>query len=74
MTYGNDTMADTFNPADGKMYDSKSAYYKAVKSKGLEIVGNDAPVKPSAPKQQKIDWEKAVAESLKIHPLKGKKR
>lgn len=30
------------NPADGKTYDSKSAYYAAIKSSGCEIVGNDA--------------------------------
>ena len=32
--------------ADGKMYDSKSAYYGSVKRAGCEIVGNDRYVKP----------------------------
>lgn len=57
-----------FCPADGKTYESKSSYYKAVKSKGLEIVGDD-PIKPSAPKTEKIDWGQAVHESLQ--QLKG---
>lgn len=33
-----------FCHADGKMYDSKSQYYKSVKEKGYEVVGNDLPV------------------------------
>ncbi len=38
------------NPVDGKVYDSKSAYYQAVKDAGCEIVGNEAEkmVEPSA--------------------------
>lgn len=31
------------NHADGKKYDSKSAYYKAVKAAGCVVLGNDAP-------------------------------
>jgi hypothetical protein len=31
------------NMADGKIYDSKSAYYKAVKASGCEVLGSDAP-------------------------------
>lgn len=33
-----DGMSDTFNPADGKTYDSKSAYYKGVAAAGCNIV------------------------------------
>lgn len=29
------------NHADGRMYDSKSAYYSAVKAAGCEVVGNE---------------------------------
>lgn len=36
-----DGMAETWNPADGKSYDSKSQYERAVKAAGCEIVGND---------------------------------
>lgn len=62
-----------FNPADGKKYDSRSAYEAAVKAKGLVIMGDDAPTKPSTPKTQTVNWEEAVAETLKTKPLKGKK-
>ncbi len=51
------------NPADGKTYDSKSAYYKAVKAKGYEIVGNEK-LGPSKPNVPDIDWKRAVAETL----------
>lgn len=30
------------NPVDGRQYDSKSAYYKAVRAAGCEIAGNDS--------------------------------
>lgn len=43
--YGSDTLPGgvngTFNHADGKRYDSKSQYERAVKAKGCQIVGND---------------------------------
>jgi hypothetical protein len=64
MSYISDEMiGGMFCPADGKTYDSKSSYYKAVKSKGMEIVGND-PIKPSQPKLDRINWERAVKESI----------
>ena len=37
-----DGMDVTWNPANGLLYDSKSAYTQAVKSAGCEIVGNEA--------------------------------
>jgi hypothetical protein len=45
-----DGLDDVQNPVDGKIYDSKSAYYQAVKNAGCEIVGNEAEkmVSPSA--------------------------
>jgi hypothetical protein len=36
-----DSLDDTMNPADGKQYNSKSAYYKAVRKAGCEIIGNE---------------------------------
>lgn len=51
-----------FCPADGKTYDSKSMYKKAVKSKGYEIVGEKQ--SPTKPVVQDIDWKSAVAETL----------
>lgn len=59
------------NPANGKRYDSRSAYMQSVKDAGCVIVGNDAPT--HAPKQKPINWEKAVAQTLKSTPRKGKK-
>ena len=32
-----DSLDGVLNPADGKRYDSKSAYHKTLKAKGLEI-------------------------------------
>lgn len=37
-----DELDNVKNPVDGKLYDSKSAYYQAVKAAGCEIVGNEA--------------------------------
>jgi hypothetical protein len=37
-----DGLDNVVNPVDGKAYDSKSAYYQAVKAAGCEIVGNEA--------------------------------
>jgi hypothetical protein len=56
------------NPADGKVYDSKSAYYKAVKANGYEIVGNEK-LKPKKPAVDNIDWQKAVAETMRERGL-----
>ena len=43
--YGSDYIngpgSSVFNHADGRMYDSKSEYHKAVKAKGCVVVGND---------------------------------
>ena len=36
-----DGMSDLRNHANGLLYDSKSAYYKAVREAGCEIVGDD---------------------------------
>lgn len=34
-------LGGVLNPADGKRYDSKRAYYRAVRAAGGEIVGNE---------------------------------
>ena len=64
------------NPVDGKRYDSRSAYEKAVKAAGCVIMGNDAPKEMAKPKVKNIDWKPAIAETLKqLSPTrKGKKR
>lgn len=52
--------------ADGKMYDSKSAYYKAVKAAGCEIMGNDAPreAKPMEYKINERELKSDIAQSI----------
>ena len=45
-----DSMSDTVNPVNGLTYDSKSAYYQAVKDAGCVIVGNDIPT-PEGPRE-----------------------
>jgi hypothetical protein len=37
-----DALDNVKNPVNGKLYDSKSAYYQAVRAAGCEIVGNEA--------------------------------
>jgi hypothetical protein len=71
--YGKEDLgvSGVLNPVDGKTYDSRSAYEQAVKAKGCVIVGDDH-IAPSKPKLKPINWEKAVAETLKTNPLKGK--
>lgn len=59
-----DGMDATVCHADGETYDSKSAYYKAVKDAGCEIVGNERlpgrkPVEPTGIKQ---DIKRAIDE------------
>lgn len=43
-----DQLGDVWNPVNGKTYDSKSSYYRAVRDAGCEIVGND-PLASKAP-------------------------
>lgn len=77
---GSDSLGEgvkgVFNPADGKTYDSRSEYYKAVKAAGCVIMGNNAPKEMAKPKVKNIDWKPAIAETLKqLSPTrKGKKR
>lgn len=39
-----DGLDGVWNPVNGKVYDSKSAYYRAVKDAGCEIAGNDSSI------------------------------
>ena len=59
-----DALDGVQNPCDGKKYDSKSAYYRAVKNAGCEIVGNEAekiaanttaPVPPAVTRGEVVD-------------------
>lgn len=46
-----DGMESTMNHADGRRYDSKRAYEKAVHAAGCEIVGNDSSLVKAAPRR-----------------------
>jgi len=46
-----DGMDVTWNPATGQLYDSKSAYEKAVRAAGCEIVGNDRAFSDAGPRE-----------------------
>jgi hypothetical protein len=46
-----DGMDPIRNHADGGIYDSKSAYYKAVRAAGCEVVGNDSSLAKAKPKE-----------------------
>lgn len=52
--------------ADGRLYDSKSAYYASVKRAGCEIIGNDTGGSPPRPGYQaghvEVDIKRAIAE------------
>lgn len=39
-----DGLDDVWNPVNGKIYDSKSSYYRAVKDAGCEIAGSDSSI------------------------------
>ena len=46
-----DSLDGVWNPVDGRRYDSKSRYYKAVRDAGCEIAGNDSSVSEPKPRQ-----------------------
>lgn len=50
-----DALDSVVNPCDGKPYDSKRAYYQAVKDHGCVIVGNEAEKMAEAPAYAKPD-------------------
>ncbi len=58
-----DGMDTIVNHADGRLYDSRSAYERAVKDAGCVIVGNDFDV-PSGPKTTSPD-PKDLAQDIK---------
>lgn len=54
--------------ADGKQYDSKSAYYKSLKSQGYEVVAGDSKFKnPTAHRRavdEGINWGKELKKTM----------
>ena len=65
-----DCMDSILNHADGRMYDSKRAYEKAVRAKGCEIVGGMCAESYVAPK----DYGPSVAHDVQraIAELRGR--
>lgn len=65
-----DSMKAIESQADGKMYDSKSAYYRSLKNLGYEVVGNEW--KSQEKRERKIDkssesykrYKRGIRESL----------
>lgn len=54
------------NHADGKKYDSKSQYYKAVKAAGCVVLGNDAPTTCKEPEYKicEKDLKRDIKEAI----------
>lgn len=70
-----DCMDRTLNPADGRQYDSKRAYYKAVRAAGCEIIGNEAGTASSRPQMHDpVDEIKAAIEQIESRAPKPRKR
>ena len=67
-----DHLDDVVNPADGQRYSSKSAYYKAVRAKGCEIVGNETP--RAAPKAEMSDPIDDIRRAMAQHSTPTKRR
>jgi hypothetical protein len=62
-----DGLADTWNPVNGQTYDSKSAYYQAVKDAGCEIVGGDSSLsKPRGPMETPGGVEKDIKQAIEV--------
>jgi hypothetical protein len=59
-----DELSGVVNPCDGKRYDSKSAYYRAVKEAGCVIVGNEAEKMMSAPRARSNVSRDEIAEAV----------
>ena len=60
-----DGLDGVWNPVDNKIYDSKSAYYGAVKRAGCEIAGNDSSVTTAHEKAREIKTPSGLKETLK---------
>ena len=58
-----DSLPGVLNHADGRIYDSKSAYYAAVRAAGCEIVGNET-LTPSPPADNAIDRKRDIATAI----------
>lgn len=59
-----DGMSPIMNHADGKLYDSKSAYYAAVKAAGCEIIGNEKLPEPKRAEPDITDLKRDVKTAI----------
>jgi hypothetical protein len=68
-----DSMAPTWHPADGQMYESKSAFRAATKASGCVEVGNDKHTKEKP--RERVDKvsnntiERALREAKEMHGI-----
>jgi hypothetical protein len=60
-----DGLDSVWNPVDGKLYDSKSAYYGAVKRAGCEIAGNDSSLTTALEKPATVKTPGGLKDTLK---------
>lgn len=60
-----DGLDSVWNPVDGKVYDSKSAYYGAVRRAGCEIAGNDSSVARAHEKAREAKTPGGLKDTLK---------
>jgi len=68
-------MEPTLNPANGKRYDSKRAYEKAVRAAGCEIIGNESPKASARPQlDDPVEDIKAAFQEVQSRTPKPRKR
>lgn len=60
-----DGLDNVWNPVDGKIYDSKSAYYGTVKRAGYEIAGNDSSISTAHEKARDLKTAPGLKDTLK---------
>lgn len=60
-----DGLDDVWNPVDGRKYDSKSAYYAAVKAAGCEIAGSDSSLATAHEKPAAVKTPDGLKDTLK---------
>jgi hypothetical protein len=60
-----DGLDNVWNPVDGRTYDSKSAYYSAVKAAGCEIAGNDSSITQAHEKPRDVKPPPGLKDALR---------
>jgi hypothetical protein len=59
-----DTMAPSWHPADGRMYDSKSAFRRTTRAAGCVEVGNDYQSESRKREYKPLSWKQEIAEAI----------